>query len=186
MEAQTAQGIGLGPVLFVPRHRVAYVLHMHPDLVLPSGVDGHVQQGIAAPRRHSPVVGHGPAAVQTRLAGEDQVCGRLDQVGHHGVLRRLGRPLHHGVVAPAGDDVVPVLLECLLCVRVLGENQHPGGLPVQAVDHENLRVHVLGLHIVGHLSIGRPDPLPLIAHAEQAGGLVHRDEPLVLVEDGEG
>ena len=110
----------------------------------------------------------------------------LHQVGVDGVTLGARGALHHCQIAPAGDNVVPAGLEQLFGGLVLGEHQHPGGVPVQPVDDKNAVVNVLALHVVGDHVVGRAHLLLLVAHAQKLGGLVDHNEVLVLKEDGEG
>ena len=186
VEAQTPDGVGPRPVLLVPRHGAPLLLHMHPDLVLPPRLDGDIQQGVPAPRLHDLVAGDGLLGPLPRRAGKAQMGVCLHQEGADGVLGGLGHPLHHRQIAPPCDNLVPPGLEQLLGLGVPGEHQHPGRVPVQAVEHENPVVHPPGLHVVGDQVVGGAGFLLVIGHAQQLGGLVHHDQVLVLIEDGEG
>ena len=45
VEAQTAQGVLRGPIGPVPRHGTAQLAEMGADLILPPGLQVHLQQG---------------------------------------------------------------------------------------------------------------------------------------------
>ena len=155
-------------------------------MILPPCLDVDVQQGVSAPGLLDLVAGDGLLGALPRRAGKAQVGVRLHQVGADGVPLGLGHALHHRQVAPAGDHLVPLTLEQLLGLGVPGEHEHSRRVPIQPVEDKNPVVHPPGLHVVGDHVVGGAHLLLVVSHAEQLGGLVHHDEVLVLIEQGEG
>ena len=88
--------------------------------------------------------------------------------------------------SPGGAPGRPTVLIGPLGVLVPGEEEHAGGVPVQPVDDEEPLPRLPGLHIVGGQAVGGALLLPVTAHGEEPGGLVHHQDPAVLIEHREG
>ena len=186
VEAQPSDGIGARSVLFVTCHRTAQFLHVYPDLIFSSSVNGDVQQRLAVSGFDHLVVGNGLLGVGAGSTGEAEVGGSFHQVGADAVPVRVRNALHHGQISPPGDHMVPVVLEQRFSIRVLGEEKDTGGVPIQPVDHIDAVVHMLALHIVGDQAVGGAGAFLFVGHRQQLGWFVHRNELVVLVEDGKG
>ena len=184
VEAQTAQGVLDGPIGPVPRHGTAQLAEMGADLVLPPGLQIHLQQGKPLVGGQGPVAGDRlPAALGDRV---DLVGGVLPQEGADGIRRLRGTSLSQGQISPAPDQPGPVVLEGPLHVLVLGEEKNPGGVPVQPVDDKDPPPRRTAADVGGDRPVSGALPLLLVGHGQEPCGLVHRQKAGVLIEQGEG
>ena len=184
MEAQPAQGVGGRAVVPVSRHRTPQLAEVSPDLVFPAGADVHLQQGVFRSGAQGGIMGYSlfPAGAD----GIDLVGGVFPQQGADGVGLPGRAALHHRQIAPAAHQGVPAVLIGPLGLLVLGEEKHPGGVPVQPVDDEKPAFGLAPADVVGGHAVGGAHLLPVAGHAQKSGGLFDHQQPLVLVKDGEG
>ena len=88
----------------------------------------------------------------------------LHQEGADGVPLLFWVALHQSHIAPPGDDLVPLGLEQLFGLCVLGEHQHAGGIPVQPVKNKDAVIDVLAFHIVSDDVVGGAGLFFFIGH----------------------
>ena len=112
--------------------------------------------------------------------------GVLPQESAHRVRLPGRAALHHRQIAPAAHQGVPLILKGPLGFLVPGEEEHAGGVPIQPVDDEHPAPGVALPHVVGGHAVGGAQLFPVAGHAQQPGGLVHHQDPAVLIEHWEG
>ena len=112
--------------------------------------------------------------------------GVLPKQSADGVRRLGGRALHQGQIAPAVDNLFPVVLEGPLGGFILGKEQHAGGVPVQPVDDEHPGPGGSRPDIVGHLPVGGAHLFLVAGHGQKPCGLVHHQDVLVLPKNRKG
>src|SRR5579872_635901 len=158
-------------VAHVADQRMAQVLEVTPDLVPAAGLRTRFHQGVALEDRETAEGGDGGDPRPSLVAGDGMV--------DHPPFRRDAA--HQRQVALPDRARREALLHAARGFDVEGEEEDAAGRAVEAVDGVDVPVDLISYDLQGESPIPRRSPV----HGEP-GGLGDRDQPGVLIEDGEG
>ncbi len=182
-----AQGVeehaaGAGAVALVADDGVAEPSEVCADLVAAAGVELDLQQAVGAARLQG-------AVVRASLA---RALPRTDAHEEAAVLPERLVDRARGGLWSADDPrevhlarFVPARLHDVLDVAVAREQQHAGGLSVEAMHRPQAGGASRATVVLLQLCEGGALALAVGRDRQQPRGLVDRDQPLVLMEDGE-
>ena len=161
---------------------MSHISRVDTDLVLTTRLQLKLHQRVLRGACHHVVVGHGilTAIIHRRRIGHISLI-VLQPVGHRTliVLHLSGADGH---IAAVIHDIVPVVLQNLLRLHVLRIHHQSAGVTVQTMHHVGGTLLTRLLKIVVehrlHVQTGVTS-----RHRKDANGLLHHDEPLVLIHD---
>ncbi len=176
------QGIVAVAVLDVAANGMTYVGGVHTYLVLPARFEFEFHQGVLRGAVEHVVVGYGILAsvVHWRRVGDVGFV-VLEPVFYRSALF-FHLATHHGNVSAVVHYVVPVVLQSLLCLHVLGVDHQSAGVAVKPVHHVGAALLVrLGEVVVQH----RLDVQRGVAcrHRQYADVLLDNHYPLVFIHN---
>ena len=181
VQCQPVEWVESVAVLVIASHGIAQVLHVDTNLVLPACLEPHLCQGVAPVGCYAAIVRDGflPAVVCGAAIGDVSFVVLEPGVDGAAFLRHLSA--EYGDIASVIDDVVPVFLELLPDVEVLGINHQAACVAVEPVDDVSRAGEVAAAEVLVE------DGLDAVlarcrGHAEDAFGLLDDDEVLVLVD----
>jgi len=144
VEHETGARIASRTVTLVSGHRMAEGGELYADLMFPSRLQAHFDEGIVAGTFDQGPAAQGSQSSPFAGAGLPHPRGSgLDEPGVEATGIGSHIALDEGDIAPVAGPLRPFVHEYLFRPRVAGDDHHAGGVSIQAMDDGSPRLRVL-------------------------------------------
>ena len=183
MQRQSADRVGLCPILAVAGDGMMHIGGMHADLILTTRIEREMHQRIAGTPADNLIIGHCQAPLTRHVGGIYYEAGILRETTLDIALILLNISLEHSHIEALEDHIVPIMAQHVVGSFALGEHHEPGGVAVKTMDHPELIARIDPLHIVAHYVVGILFAfMALCADREHAISLVDYHHILILID----